>query len=189
MYGPTLLVGLLGGIGVAVGASRPWATATSQQAGLPAIHATASGTDLAPVAGALGFVLLGAFGAVIATRGWGRRTLGALVAVVSIVVLVAALVPGGSTDVLRSGLSAKGWSGGPYTTSTQLWRWIVVISALATAAAGSLTARYGDRWAVMGARYDAPGEAGVVESRPAGDLSEAEVWRAIDQGRDPTRDE
>jgi uncharacterized membrane protein (TIGR02234 family) len=188
LYGPTLLLGLLGAVGVAVGASRPWAAATSTQPGLPAIHASASGTDLAPIAGALGWALLAGFGAVIATRGRLRRALGAAILLASVVVLVAVLVPGGSTDVLRSGLSARGWSGGGYTRSTEPWRWLVLASALATAIAGAATAWYGNRWAVMGSRYDAPDEARPVEVSPAEELTETQVWRAIDQGRDPTHE-
>jgi uncharacterized membrane protein (TIGR02234 family) len=183
-----LLLGLLGAVGVAVGGSRPWVGASGTEPGLPTIHVTASGADLAPVAGALGFVILAGFGAVIATRGWWRRALGAVIGIASVVVLVAVLVPGGSTEAVTSALAAKGWTGGGYTTSTQPWRWLVFAGAVATAGAGAITARYGHRWAVMGARYDAPREKSAVIARPAHDLSETEVWQAIDQGRDPTRE-
>jgi uncharacterized membrane protein (TIGR02234 family) len=186
-YAPALLAGLLGGVGITVGAARPWAGATSTQPDLPVVSASATGTDLAPVAGALGLVLLAAFGAVIATRGWVRRALGVLILVASVVVLVAVIVPGGATDLLRSGLAAKGWSGGGYTTSTSWWRWLVLVSSLVTAAAGLATAAYGDRWAVMGSRYDAPAEQRSGADQPAEALSESQVWQAIDQGRDPTQ--
>jgi uncharacterized membrane protein (TIGR02234 family) len=189
LYGPALLAGLLGGVGITVGASRPWATATSSRPGLPVIHATASGSDLAPLAGALGVVVLAAFGAVIATRGWVRRGLGVLIVVASAVVLVAVIVPGGSTDVLTSGLAAKGWSGGGFRASSEPWRWLVLGCAVVTAVAGLATAAYGGQWAVMGSRYDAPGDDRVgAAARSAEELSEGDVWRAIDRGHDPTQE-
>jgi uncharacterized membrane protein (TIGR02234 family) len=188
LYGPVLVLGLLGALGITVGASHPWVTATSSVQGLPTIHASASGADLSPLAGALGVVVLAGFGAVIATRGWVRRGLGVAIVVASVVVVVSAADPGAASDVLRSGLSAKGWSGGGYHTSTEPWRWLVLVSALVTLAAGAATARYGGQWAVMGGRYDAPSVPGPAATKPAEDLTENDVWQAIDQGRDPTRE-
>lgn len=188
LYAPALILGLVGALGATVGGSRPWIEATSSATGLPTLHASASGADLAPLSGALGVVLLAAFGAVIATRGWVRRGLGALVVVASLVVLYSVVDPSGSGDVLRSGLSAKGWSGGGYQTSTRLWRWLVLASALVTAAAGAVTFWYGGRWAVMGDRYDAPGSTRPAAAKPAEELTENDVWQAIDHGRDPTQE-
>jgi uncharacterized membrane protein (TIGR02234 family) len=188
LYGPVLLIGLLGALGVTVGAARPWISATSSVRGLPTLHTTASGADLAPLAGALGVVLLAAFGAVIATRGWVRRALGAAIVLASLVVLVAVVDPSGAGAALRSGLSAKGWSGGAYRTHTEVWRWLVLASSVVTASAGAATFWYGGRWAVMGDRYDAPGASRRTATRPADELSENDVWQAIDRGRDPTQD-
>jgi len=181
------VVGLLAAIGILVGSARPWASATSRAAGLPTIQSSVSGTDLAPLAGALGVVVLAAFGAVIATRGWVRRGLGLLIVAASCVVLIAAVAPGGAHEALAAGLSAKGWSGGAYESSTVGWRWLVLICALLTVGTGAVTARYGGEWAVMGQRYDAPEPDGPVPAKPAADLTETEVWRSIDQGHDPTR--
>ena len=61
-YGPTLVLGLAGALAVMVGVAKPWATATATQPGLPAIEVQVTGADLAPLAGALGVVLLAAFG-------------------------------------------------------------------------------------------------------------------------------
>lgn len=190
-YGPTLVLGLLGSIGVVVGASRSWASASATVPGLPTMHATVSGTDLAPVVGAFGVAMLAAFGAVIATRGWVRRGLGIAVFVASLVIVVEALHPGGSTQALRDGLSAKGWTGGPFATSTSSWRWLVLVAAIVTAAAGLATARFGAQWAVMGARYDAPtGSTAPARRAPrsasGAEPDETEVWHAIDRGDDPT---
>ncbi len=188
LYGAVLVLGLLGALGVTVGVARPWITATSTLRGLPTIHASASGADLAPVAGALGVAVLAALGAVVATRGMVRRVLGAAILVASVVVLVSVVAPSGSGEVLRSGLSSKGWPGGDYQTTTEPWRWLVLAAAAAAALAGAATVRFGGQWAVMGSRYDAPRAAGRVDPVPADQLTENDVWQAIDSGRDPTQE-
>ena len=198
-YGLTLLVGLLGAVAVTVGVSRPWASATAEQTGNPTLEATVSGADLVPLAGALGVVMLAAFGAVVATRGLVRRGLGVAIALASAIVAASAARPPGAGDQLETALSAVGWAGGDYASSVEPWRWVTFTGAVACLAAGTAVARYGGRWPTMSARYDAPvaGADQAVPTAPnpdgAGDdsgdrpLSEAEVWRAIDEGRDPTR--
>lgn len=190
-YGPALLLGLLGAVGMTVGVARPWIVATANQRGVPPIEASVTGADLAPLAGALGVVVLAAFGAIIATKGWVRRGLGLLITVASLIVLVAAIHPGGASEALEAGLSNKGWTGGDYSTSTQGWRWVVLVASLVCAIAGAAVARLGGRWSTMGKEYDAPtrGPRSSGSTTTAGGeaMSEADVWREIDQGRDPTQ--
>ncbi len=188
LYGPALVAGLLGALGVTVAASRPWLRATATVPGLPPIHASATGADLVPLAGALGVAMLAAFGAVVATRGVVRRGLGVAVLVAAVVVLAASIHPSGATSQLTDGLSARGWTGEGYETATTVWRWLVVASTVLAGLAGAVTAAYGDQWAEMGSRYDAPTPDAVPVGRRPEDLSETDVWRALDQGRDPTRE-
>ncbi len=189
-YGPTLLLGLLGAAAIVVGVARPWANATANQPGLPTIHADVTGADLAPLAGALGVVVLAAFGAVIATRGWVRRGLGVLIVASAAVVLVTAIDPPGATSGLRDALSAKGWSGGALDPGVSGWRWVALAGSVASIAAGVAISLYGARWATMGAEYDAPAAAKSDQpgsTAPQVASTEAEVWRELDEGRDPTR--
>lgn len=190
-YGPTLVVGLLGAIAATVGVAKPWVTASVQETGLPSIEAQVTGSDLAPLAGALGVVVLAAFGAVIATRGWVRRSLGVLIVVASAVLLVTAVHPPASTDALHDALTAKGWTGGQLDPATSGWRWLTLIGSGLALAAGFAISLYGARWATMGSQYDAPRTRGRPDTKGSGDStaavsSEADVWREIDRGRDPT---
>ena len=195
-YGPTLVLGLAGAIAVTVGVTKPWVTATAHQSGLPTIDVSVTGASLAPLAGALGVVVLAAFGAVIATRGWVRRALGVLIVLAAGVVLVTAIHPPGATSAVEDALSAKGWSTGPYDTGASAWRWIALGGALVSMAAGVAISVYGSRWATMGREYDAPtpagdGTADATAGSSSGtpddeDLTEAELWRELDHGRDPT---
>jgi uncharacterized membrane protein (TIGR02234 family) len=188
-YAAVLLLGLAGAVAVMVAVTRPWIRGTAEVPGLPTIEAEVSGTTMAPLAGALGVVLLASFGAVIATRGWVRRGLGVLVVVASVVVLVSAAAPPDAADALEDALSAKGWAGGDYTSAPVGWRWLALVGAIGCLVAGAAVAVRGHRWAVMGSRYDAPVAPRAAAQRDADqEIDDAELWRALDQGRDPTRD-
>lgn len=178
-----------------VGVAKAWATATARPSGLPQIDAQVIGADLAPLAGALGVVVLAAFGAVIATRGWVRRWLGVLIVVAALVVLVSAVHPPGDDGALTDALSAKGWTGGDYDSASTVWRWVTMVGAIVSTVAGVAISRHGGRWATMGAQYDAPVTTTATQTttgstRPTvapSEQTDAEVWRDIDEGRDPTR--
>jgi uncharacterized membrane protein (TIGR02234 family) len=186
-YGQTLALGLVSATAAAVGAARPWQTATASVPGLPAISAQVDGTDLAPLAGALGFVLLAAFGAVIATRGWVRRGLGVLVVVCAVTVAVTVVHPDGGSQAIQQALSAKGWSGGSYRSSTSLWRWVCGAGAIGSMLAGAVIARFGGAWAIMSSRYDAPLTAEEKHRDLPLNPTETDLWRSIDSGQDPTQ--
>lgn len=187
-YAATLLTGLAAAALVTLGASRPWVTATARVDGLPVIKGSASGADVAPLAAALGFVLLAGFGAVVATRGRWRQAVGGSILVASVVVLLAALLPGQSTDAIEADLSAHGWAGGDYSSHAVAWRWLVVAGAVLCAAAGAAVLRWGARWATMGARYDPPAGGSAADDVAATELtSEPDLWKAIDRGHDPTQ--
>ncbi len=193
-YGFAVLVGLLSAVAVTTGVSRPWYEASATVKNLPRLEAAATGSELLPVAGALGLVLMASFGAVIATRGWWRRGLGLLIVVGAVVVLVAAARPGTTDQVLRADLAARGWPGGGYDTSVTPWRWLVLAGSAGCLAAGAAVARFGAQWPTMGQRYDAPplsaDSAAADESFPAEvdrSLTQEQLWRALDQGRDPTQ--
>jgi uncharacterized membrane protein (TIGR02234 family) len=172
---------------VAVGVSRPWLTATATVTGLPVISGSVDGADVAPLAGALGFVLLAGLGAVVATRGWARRGVGVLIVVAAVVVLVAAVHPGDTHRSIEQALSAKGWSGGPYDTSVAWWRVLTGLGACGCLAAGALVARFGGSWAAMGARYEAPGPSVAATPGVSVAPTETDLWRSIDSGHDPTQ--
>ncbi|MBA2559284.1 MAG: Trp biosynthesis-associated membrane protein [Propionibacteriales bacterium] len=186
-YGPTLVLGLVSAGATTVGMSRPWLSAAATVRGLPTIRAHVDGADLAPLAGALSVVLLAAFGAVIATRGGVRRALGGLVMACAVVILVAVVHPGDVGPAIEQGLSAKGWSGGDYHTSTLPWRWLVGVGGAGCLLAGSLVEIFGGGWATMSTRYDAPTSAERHRSAEPVDPSETDLWRSIDRGHDPTQ--
>lgn len=193
-YAAALIAGLSGGVAVVVGVSHPWFRATASPDGLPRITATVDGADVAPLAAALAFVVLAGFGAVVATGGRLRRAVGVVIVVCAATILVSALVAGSSTGLLESSLADHGWSGGTYQREFVVWRWVVIVGAAVCVIAGLAVARQGHRWATMGSRYEAPAareremQATETADVPLEDsLSEADLWKAIDRGHDPTQ--
>jgi uncharacterized membrane protein (TIGR02234 family) len=181
-YGLTIVLGLAASGLCAVAVAGPWARATATVPGLPPIEASVDGADIAPVAGAMALVCLAGLGAVIATRGWVRRGLGLVIAGCAAVVVVVAVVPGSTTGLLEDALAAKGWTGGGYDRSVTAWRLIAGLTGIVVMAAGVVVARFGGEWATMGARYDSPSSARAADEP----VSDAAMWRALDDGGDPT---
>jgi uncharacterized membrane protein (TIGR02234 family) len=186
-YAVTILVGLAASGVCALGVARPWARATATVHGLPPIQASVDGADVAPVAAALAVVCLAGFGAVLATRGWVRRAIGILIAACAATVVVVAAVPSSTTGLLEDALSARGWTAGGYDRTVTVWRLAVVVAGIIVVLAGVVVARFAGEWATMGTRYDSPSES--RQSTPKGvdePMSEAAMWRALDDGGDPT---
>jgi uncharacterized membrane protein (TIGR02234 family) len=187
-YALTVVIGLAASGLSAVAVARPWAkaTATATVSGLPPIEASVDGGDVAPVAAALAVVCLAGFGAVIATRGWVRRGIGIVIVGCAAVVVVGAVAPGSTTSLLEHALSARGWTGGGYDRGVTAWRLVAGLSAAVAMAGGVVVAWLGAEWATMATRYDSPAEAKSARDADDGRLSDAAMWRALDDGGDPT---
>jgi uncharacterized membrane protein (TIGR02234 family) len=187
-FGPVLLAGLVAGTLAAVAATKPWVegssgtvdTGTSSYAS--AVEITAA--QESPLAAALSLVVLACWGVVLVTRGRFRRGVSALGALSAVGLLVATVVAAWSLrDQLADALVR---ASGADAASVSLTGWYG--AALAAAGVAVLTTaaavRFVPGWPEMGSRYDAPaGAAAADASEPEGNL---EIWKAIDEGRDPT---
>jgi hypothetical protein len=49
-----------------------------------------------------------------------------------------------------------------------------------------LAMRWAPQWPEMGSRYDAPGVQSEPASVPPEDQSSLDLWKALDEGKDPT---
>lgn len=187
-FGPVLLVGLAAAVLAAVASTKPWAegssgtvdTDTSSYAA--AVEITTA--QESPLAAALSLVVLACWGVVLVTRGRFRRAvagLGTVAALGLLATTVAAFwsVPARLTQALvrASGtptaeVGPTGWYAAALVASL-----LVVVTTLAAV-------RLVPGWPEMGSAYDAPtGAATEPQREPEGNL---ELWRAIDEGRDPT---
>jgi uncharacterized membrane protein (TIGR02234 family) len=182
-FGPVVLVGLASAGLAAVAGNRAWVRWSAESEGAGSLL-TVTGDDTAtvPLAGALALVLLAGWGVVLVTRGRVRRAtagLGLLVAcgmAVTAVLGVRSAAGGLRDDLAQAGV------GDP---STQLvgWFWVYLVCAVLAVAAAALAVRLAPAWPEMGSRYDAPG-AQHPEARAG--ASGLDLWRALDEGRDPT---
>ena len=164
-FARTVLVGVASA-GLAVVASNSvWAV---RDDGAPSRPVELAGSDLVPLVVPLTLVALACWGAVLVLRRRGRRVvavLGAAAGIAATAVTVTRLA--GSDDLDLSP-----------------WPWVVAASAAVTAGALARVWVAAPDWPEMSSRYDRRAEdARAREDRPQGP---AELWRALDEGRDPT---
>ncbi len=176
-FGPTVALGLAGAALATVGASRPWAEATTTAQGTRTV--TAAGTDVAAAALPLALVALAAWGAVLVLRRRGRRVVALLGLVSSIGAAAAVLTSRQDADEVAAGLLG---GASDVTVSATPWPWITLVGAVVAALTFVLAVVRAPQWPEMSSRYDSPVE-GAPESRA---MTDADLWRALDDGRDPT---
>lgn len=180
-FGPVLLTGLAGGVLAAVSGAKAWAEVSSSRQVDVSTSTLLIGSAEMPLAPALALVVLACWGVVLVTRGRFRRAVMMLAALAADGLLVttivgAVTVPDSLAAAIREQLHTD--------ASTRLtgWFWAALVGAVVTLAAtvaGALTMK---GWPEMGTRYDAPDGASSA-AEPEGNL---DVWKALDEGRDPT---
>ena len=179
-FAATVPLGLAGAALAAVAAGREWARASGEAAGVK-VSAGAPGSDAAPLVLALALVALAAWGVLLVLRGGTRRVVAVIGAVAAAGVLVG-LVDAfdAAQNVATDAVVARGTTGDVLSTSLTGWYWATWVGGLVTFAALLVAVLKAPSWPAMGSRYDAPA---TRAARPA---TEEDLWRAIDQGHDPT---
>ena len=184
---PVVVAGLASGGLAAIAGNQDWASIDrGGDATATAFSSVAASTldATAPPVTALALVLLATWGVVLVSRGRARLAvtwLGLLAAlgVVGFAVAAWLATPGNLVDVRASVEVAA---------SSTVWSYVGVLAALVASGTSVLAVRSVGRWPEMGRRYDAPGD-GTAAPPPAVPLEEQtnlDLWRAIDDGRDPT---
>jgi len=189
--GSILVLGIASSALTAVAAAKPWADLSAAgRALVPGAGTTADSTlgsaGEAPLALALALVALAGWGAVLVTRGWFRLAVTAVGAVASWALLVVAGVEfAAAPEAVRHAVGQVGGGRpGADLASRTGWYWAGLLGALVLAVSYLLALRGVRRWPTMGSRYDAPGG-----SRTSGTpVTNLDLWKAIDEGQDPTRD-
>ncbi|MGJ9423244.1 Trp biosynthesis-associated membrane protein [Aeromicrobium sp. CF3.5] len=184
-YAPTVL-GLLAAGGMAfLASSRQWANATVASDGLPSDTIEITGSQALPLMGALALVVVTAALAVLATGGRMRRGVGIITVLAAAGGLWVVITGGGSIDRAFADAveQSPAFTGGDVPPFSQSVLWpVVAAAAFAIAVAlGVVTVAMGHRWSAMSRRYEAP--TGAAPTRPK---TEADIWKALDEGRDPT---
>ena len=190
---PVVLVGLAAAGLAAVAGAQPWVNGSSGSVDTASSVAVVSidqaGVRESPLAASLALVVLACWGVLLVTRGVVRRVVAVLALLAALgLVLVTALAFGSLQDDLSEALLA---ASGTDTVEVGITGWYVaaavgaVLSVLATAAAVRLV----PAWPEMGSRYDTPTGAGGEHAPADVETSEnLDIWKAIDEGHDPTQD-
>ena len=180
---PVVGLGLASGILTAVASSHEWLAYDRPDPRV--LDPVIPGGDFGqmPLAEALSLVVLACWGVVLVTRGRVRRVVTVLavlaaVGVVVVVVYARFALPDQRLEPMALGASTAGlrWTA---------WYWVAAASAVISVAATTLAVRWVGHWPEMGRRYDAPGATrGSVTT--AEEPSSLDLWKSIDEGRDPT---
>ncbi len=190
-FGPLVLLGVAGSGLAALGGSRAWAAAedgpgggAGEVGGALGSTAVAAGSGEVPLAGALALVALACWGVLLVTRGRVRRLLAVLAAGAAggVLATVALGGPGVRQDV-RDTLTGLGAADAEVGLTA--WPWLTALGAVVALVAAVLAVRWAPAWPEMGRRYDAPGAA-AAPPPAGGDASSLDLWKSLDQGRDPT---
>ncbi len=181
LYVVVLGVLLVGAVLCLVASGMSWGAA--QRADLVSTEVEVSGGDLVPIGRAAGLLGLAAVVAVHATRRWGRRLVGVLLAVTGVAVAGQAFLTGRDlADRILSHLEGPAGAGEYTGVGTVLGGPLLMTAGgAAVTASGVAIAVWGPRWPSMGARYERK-----AASRPANESGERAAWDALDRGEDPT---
>lgn len=193
-FAAALVLQLLGSALVLLIATRHWQTAhvvrphplTDQSFGL-------SGRSLDSASTALAVVALAGVVAILAVRGWPRRVIGLVVAAVGVGVVWRSLQHASAVSLNRAYAlhgDAKNINLGTalpasHVAAHPVWAWLSAICGLFVVIAGALVTARGHRWAGMSTRYESP-VVTAVDAQAERARADASLWKALDEGDDPT---
>ena len=183
-FGPVVLLGLGAGALTAVAGNQR--TVTGQgRAGASMDNLLLTFDGHLPLVTALGLVVLACWGVVLVTRGRVRRAVAGLGVLAAAGALVDAIVAYPQlADQLREDLAQIGVTGADVAPTA--WYWAAVAGAVLSVVATALAVAWTPAWPEMGSRYDAPAAAAPAPDRDPGEQSSLDLWKAMDEGRDPT---
>jgi uncharacterized membrane protein (TIGR02234 family) len=191
-FGLALALQLVGAGGALLVSTRDWQTVSTPREGLPVDVLAVSGRDLDNAPLALSLVGLAGVVAILATQGWLRRGIGALVALAGVGLVwrsvgsIGAVSPARARSLVRDKHPRVTLSNqvAPHVTTHPVWGVLSIAAGVVVVAAGLLIAVRGGRWAAMSARYERP----AAEPDPERErlLADRSMWNALDRGDDPT---
>lgn len=183
-----LCSGALGAASVLVAAGQTWGEAAVRFAG-GELRVEVTGSEVSGLPSALALVGLAALVAVFAVRRASRGVVAALLALCGVGTAAAAVWGAADTSALETkAAEATGLADGALGPAAHTgWPWLAVAGGILLLLAGVLALSHGPHWPAMSGRYErssAPSPA----TRPAAGRPE-ELWKALDRGEDPTREE
>lgn len=194
-YAAAVLGGVAAGAVMFFASSGTWASVEVAPPGMTSDTVEVSGSSAVPLVGAMAFVVMAGSVAVVASAGLLRRAIGVVVALAGCAAAVAVVTAGAAIDdslheEVASSASMTGGAGQEDALVREAdatpWRWASFAGALISVGVGGTIAVRGGRWPRMGQRYEAPGARREPRAAPAEDRDVADLWKAFDDGEDPT---
>ncbi len=187
LYAP-VVVGTLAAGGVALFAlGRTWATSNVVAQGLTADKVAATGSDAHPLVAALAVVVIASALAILAASRRVRQAVGVFTAIIA---LAAVWIIAFEGDALDGAITAAVQKSPAFTGSNHpdslhenAWPYVAIAAFVLAAVLGACTTRFAAAWPTMGSRYDAPPVRGNAQQTQGGN----DMWKALDEGRDPTQ--
>ena len=184
-FGPTVLAGLATAGFTAIATNQTLATARPAESGV--LYSGLQEGSQVPLGLTLSLVVLACWGVLLVTRRAVRRG-------VAVLGLVAALGAAASVLLARGMIldsyrdDFRDISATPVVDFTW-WFWAALVLSVLAVLPAAVAVRQVGRWPEMGTRYDAPGdqEPGRTGTDEEDEPSSLDLWKAIDEGRDPTR--
>ncbi|WP_046500888.1 TIGR02234 family membrane protein [Streptomyces odonnellii] len=192
-----LLLGAAGAAVALIASGQIWAEGTAAVGG-GSVPLDADGRDVTGVPAALAVVGLAALVAVFAVRSAGRLLVAALLALSGAGAALAAFL-GASDSAALDELAARTTGDTAATVdalSHTAWPYVTAAGGVLILFAGVLAVLYGSQWPAMSGRYERTGGPGAGgPGRGPGRASTADpdrpedLWKALDRGEDPTRED
>lgn len=187
LYAPSVLGTLaLGGLAF-LATSQAWERATVKADGVPSAKIAISGTDAVPIVSALAIVVVAAALATLAASARVRRLVGLFITAIALVAVVVVWRSGDAvvTAQEKAVHDSPAFIGTnfPHAWQGTSWSLVAATAFVAAAAIGLVIVRFGAAWPTMGRKYEAP----KIHRGMAPAETEADIWKALDEGRDPTK--
>jgi Tryptophan-associated transmembrane protein (Trp_oprn_chp) len=168
--GPLYLVLFLGSAGLIGAAGRTWSEGPSTADAVTGVtvHTALTGTVVAPAVRPLALAILAGSGAMLLLRGWPRRAMA---------VLLAVLAAAAAFYAIRAASAAHATA----------WPVVAAVLAVLLVPAATAVALFAGTWgAARRGRYEAAAAALPAGETGPATMSDDDAWRALDRGEDPT---
>jgi uncharacterized membrane protein (TIGR02234 family) len=186
-FGRVVGLGLAAGALAAVAGSQPWMVDAEADGPTPDPLGLVADAGEMPLGLALALALLACWGVLLVTRGKVRRVVAGL-ALLAALGLTATVVVAYFTlpdQVLAAQMEASLPRDDVFGSKISVWYLAAALGAVLSVVTTALAVRWAGHWPEMGRRYDAPGAA-RGSATPAEEPSSLDLWKSIDEGRDPT---
>ncbi|MEO6604576.1 MAG: Trp biosynthesis-associated membrane protein [Aeromicrobium sp.] len=182
------MLGTLAAGGLALFAlGRTWANSKVVAEGLTADKVSATGSDAHPLAAALAVVIVASALAILAASKRIRQAVGVFTALVSLIAIWIIVFDGDSLDgaITKAVEKSPAFTGAnhPDAISESIWSYVALAAFVVAVVLGVVTTRLASSWPTMSSRYDAP----PVRPSAQATQDDEDMWKALDEGRDPTQ--